>query len=426
MALATDPELRNRVIYSMFVRNHTTGGTFRAAISDLPRIANLGVDYVWLMPIHPIGELGRKESLGSPYAIRDYRAVNPEYGTIDDFLALVEAIHANGMLCMIDVVYNHTSPDSVLWGRHPGFFYRRPDGGPGNRVGEWTDVIDLDYTAPGLWDYQIDSLCCWARVVDGFRCDVAPLVPIEFWGQARDKVARVNPGCIWLAETVHRSFGELLRRGGTGCARDTEIFSVFDMEYEYDVREAFESYLGGKTSLGHWLDLLDFQESVYPDNYDKLRFLENHDTARIASLTRGSFDLENLTAMSFFLKGTTLIYAGQEVASEHQPSLFDRDAIEWDTGRDLSNLMRRLTQIKHEVLGARDFISLRADDEHDVAAVTRDDGTRKLGIFSLRGQDVDVDVELSDGTYENLVDGREVVVRDGVLRTDGKPVIVCA
>lgn len=426
MALATDPELRSKVIYSMFVRNHTARGTFRAAISDLPRIASLGADYVWLMPIHPIGELGRKGSLGSPYAIRDYRAVNPEYGTIDDFLALVEAIHANGMLCMIDVVYNHTSPDSILWNHHPEFFYRRSDGRPGNRIGEWTDVIDLDYAAPGLWDYQIESLRYWAGMVDGFRCDVAPLVPMEFWEQARDEITKINPSCVWLAETVHRSFGGLLRRSDTGCARDTEVFSAFDMEYEYDVREAFENYLGGRTSLDHWLDLLDFQESVYPDNYDKLRFLENHDTARIASLARGSFDLENLTALSFFLKGTTLVYAGQEVASEHQPSLFDRDAIEWDTGHDLSNLMRHLTRIKHEVLGAQDFISFRADDEHDVAVVTRDDGASTLGVFSLRGQDADVCVELSDGPHENLSNGREVIVRDGVLHTDGKPIIVCA
>jgi len=426
MALATDPKLRSNVIYSLFVRNHTLEGTFRAVIPDLPRIASLGIDYVWLMPIHPIGQLGRKGVLGSPYAIRDYRAINPEYGTIEDFLALVEAIHANGMLCMIDVVYNHTSPDSVLWSRHPEFFYRGADGMPGNRIGEWADVIDLDYAVPGLWDYQIESLRYWAGMVDGFRCDVAPLVPMEFWEQARDEVAKTNPSCVWLAETVHRSFGELIRRSGMDCARDTEVFSAFDMEYEYDVREAFEDYLAGRTTLGHWLDLLDFQESVYPDNYDKLRFLENHDTARIASLAHGSFDLENLTALSFFLKGTTLVYAGQEVACEHQTSLFDRDVIGWDTGRDLGNLIRRLAHVKHEVLGVRDFIRFRADDEHDVAMVMRGDVRNTLGVFSLRGQDANVSVELSDGSYENLLNGHEVIVRDGVLRTDGKPIIVCA
>ena len=144
MAKNTDPRLQQQIIYSVFVRNHTEEGTFRAVIPDLPRIRALGADFIWLMPVHPIGEKERKGTLGSPYAISDYRAVNPEYGTLDDFRALVDAIHANGMRCMIDVVYNHTSPDSVLSQTHPEFFYHRPDGSFGNQIGDWSDVIDLD------------------------------------------------------------------------------------------------------------------------------------------------------------------------------------------------------------------------------------------------------------------------------------------
>ena len=144
MARDTDPRLQNQVIYSVYLRNHTREGTFRALIPDLDRIRALGVDILWLMPIHPIGEKCRKGRLGSPYANRDYRSVNPEYGTEEDFRALVDAIHDRGMKCMIDVVYNHTSPDSVLWREHPEFFYRRSDGTPGNHVGDWSDIIDLD------------------------------------------------------------------------------------------------------------------------------------------------------------------------------------------------------------------------------------------------------------------------------------------
>ena len=141
MANNTDPRLQNQVIYSVYVRNHTPEGTFRTVIPDLDRIKSLGTDIVWFLPIHPIGEAGKKGSLGCPYANRDYRTVNPAYGTMEDFQALVDAIHARGMKCMIDVVYNHTSPDSTLVAEHPEFFYQKPDGKRGNKVGDWTDVV---------------------------------------------------------------------------------------------------------------------------------------------------------------------------------------------------------------------------------------------------------------------------------------------
>ena len=155
MAAERKTELRNQAIYSVYLRNHTPEGSFRALVPDLDRIKALGTDIIWLMPIHPIGLKGRKGSLGSPYANRDYRSVNPEYGSLEDFKALAEEIHRRGMKCIIDVVYNHTSPDSLLYEQHPDWFYRRPDGRPGNRVGDWTDVIDLDYGKRELREYQI-------------------------------------------------------------------------------------------------------------------------------------------------------------------------------------------------------------------------------------------------------------------------------
>jgi glycosidase len=169
-------KLRNQVIYSVYVRQYSKEGTFEQVRRDLLRIHDLGVDVIWFLPIHPIGIKERKGTLGSPYAIRDYRAVNPEFGTMADFRTLVDDIHHLGMQCMIDVVYNHTSPDSVLMAEHPEWFYRKPDGSFGNKVGEWLDVIDLDYAHPALWEYQIETLRQWAEIVDGFRCDVAPLL----------------------------------------------------------------------------------------------------------------------------------------------------------------------------------------------------------------------------------------------------------
>ena len=427
MAAGTDISLQKQVIYSIYVRNHTPEGTFLSVIPDLDRIRALGTDIIWLMPIHPIGVKGKKGSLGCPYANRDYRTVNPAYGTMEDFRALVDAIHARGMKCIIDVVYNHTSPDSTLLSEHPEFFWRGEDGQVGNKIGDWADVIDLDYSAPGLWDYQIESLKQWASVVDGFRCDVASFVPLDFWKRARAEVETVRPGCIWLAETVHRGFGVFARREGFHSFRDTEGFEAFDIEYEYDIREAFDAYIRGEGSLSHWLDLMCFQEAAYPQNYNKLRFLENHDQPRIASLARSEGELENLTAMLYFCKGTTLIYAGQEVAAAHVPSLFEREPVDWDTGVDLSGLMARLYAIKRDILGADDDFTARGDDERHIAVLERVNAEgKKLGVFSLRGKSGEAAVSLPDGTYENLIDGTPVAVSEGKLRCAGKPIIIKA
>ena len=235
MAIDTSKSLRNKIMYQIYVRNFSEGGTFNDVVPQLDRIHDLGVDIIWFGPIHPIGKKARKGDLGSPYAISDYRAVNPEYGTLEDFKNLVKEIHAHGMKCMIDVVYNHTSPDSVLVSEHPDWFYHKPDGSFGNHVGDWSDIVDLDYNNRDLWDYQIDTLKMWADIVDGFRCDVAPMIPLEFWERARAEIAGVHPDCLWLSESIEPEFLIALREMGLCALSDSEIFRAFDVSYEYDV-----------------------------------------------------------------------------------------------------------------------------------------------------------------------------------------------
>ena len=425
MAKQTDIKLRQDVIYSIYVRNHTPEGTFRAIIPDLDRIRALGTDIIWFMPIHPIGQKGKKGSLGCPYANRDYRTVNPEYGTMEEFQHLVDEIHARGMKCIIDVVYNHTSPDATLTREHPEFFYRKPDGSMGNRVGDWTDVVDLDYGCRELWDYQIESLMMWAGIVDGFRCDVASFVPVEFWCQAREACEAVRPGCIWLAETVHSSFGQFSRRNGIYSARDYEMYRAFDLEYDYDTREAFDRYLKGEIALSHYLDLVNFQEYLYPENYIKMRCLENHDQPRICAFVKDEMALVNYTAMLYFLKGTTLIYAGQEYCQTHTPSLFDRDVFCREPGSDISPLLQTLYRVKKDVLSAGDDFRASADDANDIAILEREDSRgQKLGVFSLKGKSAAVSVRFPDGRYQNKISGETVQIRDGILHCAGRPVIL--
>ena len=425
MAANTNIALRGQIIYSVYIRNHSKEGSFKALIPDLDRIKALGTDIIWLMPIHPIGVEGKKGSLGCPYANRDYRDVNPEYGNMMDFIALVDAIHAKGMKCIIDVVYNHTSPDAVLTKEHPEFYYYNENGSRGNRFGNWSDVVDLDYGCKGLWDYQIATLVMWARIVDGFRCDVASFVPVEFWQKARAEVEKVRPGCIWLGETVHGSFGQLARKNGINSGYDHDMFKAFDMEYDYDIREVFDRYLEGKCSLSHYLDMLNFQEWVYPENHIKMRCLENHDQRRICHYIKDDVALENFTAFLYFLKGTTLIYAGQEYKNEHTPSLFDKDVFERKAEKDISGLLKKLGRMKKEVLSVEDYFKGEADDENHIAILKRDDNKKlKTGIFSLRGKSAEVCVSLPDGKYENVYDGKTVTVKGGKLGCEGRPIII--
>ena len=426
MAKNTDILLRNQVIYSIYVRNHTEEGTFRAVISDLDRIKNLGTDIIWFLPIHPIGIKGKKGSLGCPYANRDYRTVNPEYGTMDDFKALVDAIHGRGMKCIIDVVYNHTSPDSTLTLEHPEFFYHKPDGSMGNHVGEWTDVVDLDYTCRELWNYQIETLKMWAGIVDGFRCDVASFVPVEFWCRAREACEAIRPGCIWLAETVHSGFGLMARQSGLYSANDYEMFRAFDMEYDYDIREVFDRYLNGECRLSNYMDVMNFQECLYPDNYIKMRCLENHDQPRICSFVKNLQALENFTAFLYFLKGSTLLYGGQEFCCTTIPSLFEKDVFPRDGAKDISGWFPKLNRMKKEFLSPADTIQCMADDASDIAILERNDtAVRKLGVFSLKAKEADVKVSIPDGSYVNYLDGTAVKIEKGILHSCGKPIVIC-
>ena len=425
MAKNTEISLRNKVIYSVYIRNHTNDGTFNAVADDLDRIKSLGTDIIWFMPIHPIGVKNKKGSLGCPYANKDYRTTNPEYGTMDDFMSLVEKIHAKCMKCIIDVVYNHTSPDSNLSVEHPEFFYRKPDGNFGNKVGDWSDIIDLDYSNKELWQYQIDSLVMWAKIVDGFRCDVASFVPVEFWKQAREAVAKVNPDCIWLAESVHSSFNVFSRKSGIYAASDYELFDAFDMEYDYDIREVFDKYLKGETTLSNYMDMFNYQEAIYPQNYDKMRCLENHDQPRICHYVKNRSDLENYTAFLYFLKGSTLIYAGQEFGCDETPSLFDKDVFPRNTGIDLSELLAKLDTIKKTVLDDDDYFKADADDENDIAILERDNNkSKKVGIFSLKSKSADVKVDLPDGDYKNEISGETVAVSNGKIHCNGKAIII--
>ena len=406
MAEHTDQNLLHQVIYSVFVRNHTKEGTFRALEGDLDRLKGLGADIIWLMPIHPIGSEGRKGTLGSPYAIQDYRGINPEYGTREDFIHLVDAIHARGMKCIIDVVYNHTSPDSVLAHTHPEYFLRDAEGRPTRKVADWWDVVDLDYSNRDLWNYQIDTLKQWAAIVDGFRCDVASSVPLDFWCEARRQVETVRPGCIWLAESVHGAYVLGMRRTGAACATDTELYRAFDMTYDYDIWPFYEGFLKGDLSLRTYTDILNYQELTYPTGYIKARCLENHDTCRAAS----------------WFTSDRQLYSGMEYAPKKRVGLFDADDNYGDMRLDVQRYLTACKAMKQTLPLGGGFWWVTASDSVVLGHYEGLEG-RALGVFDLQGRGGEVAVDLPDGVYENRLGG-QVTVRNGRLPLGEYPVVI--
>ncbi len=323
-------------------------------------------------------------------------------------------------------------------------------------MGDWTDIIDLDYGNGDLWDYQIDTLKMWAEIVDGFRCDVAPLIPLEFWLKAREEVETVRPGCIWLSESVEPGFITYMRGRGITALSDSEIYQAFDLCYDYDVYEKFRAYLAGKGTLAAYAEAIERQEYIYPENFVKLRFLENHDQTRAAFLIPDENALVNWTAFSFFQKGLTLVYAGQEYGAEHTPSLFDKDDVFTEDGNDirlraqayaveavpdgdgvtatavqregaeqeLRSLMQKLAGIKHDPLFTDSVYTVKAQEDRFLIAAHEKDGRRAIGVFTVKGSAGYVEVDFPDGVYDNLIGGEKVEVFRGGVQSKGKPIIL--
>lgn len=436
MAKCTLKTLRNKIIYSVYVRNHGNHGMFEDVKLDLSRIKNLGTDIIWFLPIHPIGEINKK-GLGCPYSIKDYTRVNEAYGTLEEFKELIDEIHKLDMKVMIDVVYNHTSHDAVYVKDNPEFYYVK-NGKFGNKVADWSDIIDLDYENKDLWQKQIDALLFWTKIgVDGFRCDVAPMVTMEFWKEAKSAIEKINPEVILLAETVHSHFIEAVRNKGHYMASDSETYEVFDICYDYDTHGELLDYMKGMGTLEKVLNKKRLQEFIYPDNYVKLRFLENHDTPRSAYLIQDDALLHMWTSFLYFEKGATLIYAGQEAKDRNIPSLFEVDPVHWEGLCDeFISFITRLGKIKKDEIFAYGRYKIHMMPAMDVIYATYLLGNEMLiGVFNvgLKVGEIDISIndggyinlsKFADGSYTNLIDDEPLIIANNKIQLHQKPVII--
>ena len=420
----TSTDLRKKIIYQVFVRNHTEEGTLKALIADLDRIKDLGTDILYLLPIHPIGGKHRKGTMGSPYAIKDYRKISPDLGTMDDFNALIEEVHQRGMKIMMDIVFNHTSWDSVLLKNHPEWFHRDENGEFSGRVGDWWDIVDLDYGYPALWDEMIDVLTGYARMgVDGFRSDVACLVPLDFWKRARQAVSKINADVIWLAETAETHFCKHIRDMGYRCASDGETFQVFDMTYDYDIFPFLKGYWQGRIPLKSYIDRLNEQDGMYPENYVKIRFLENHDQPRIADvLNRNKEKIIFWTVFMFLQKGSAFLYAGQEYLSDKRPDLFEKDSIK--RNGDIRPLIKKLCRLKKKELFANGAFVYEIKDNSIVHLTIT--GARDIinAFFNFGNESCRVVTDMPDGKYDDLVSNETHRIEDMMIDVGMKPIVI--
>lgn len=367
------------VIYQINTRQFTSEGTFRAAQEQLPRLKELGVDILWLMPIHPIGEVNRKGTLGSPYAIKDYFGVNPEFGTEDDFRAFVDAAHAQGLNVILDWVANHTAWDNPLATEHPDWYETdwKGDFHPTPWT-DWADIIDLDYSNSELRAYKTRALKYWVEEfdVDGYRADVAGFVPLDFWETARAELNDIKPVFMlaeWQQRDLHRN--------------------AFDTTYAWAWKEAAQRIAKGQSDAGDLRGYLSEQISTWPLDAYRMLYTENHDQNAWDGSTRDIYGdaYHAMLTLSFVTEGIPLIHNGQEVGNQNQLEFFERDPIAWgDYQHPDGDLIKQLIEIKtanqalHNGASGGRIIPVSTDNPSQILSFAREkNGNRVLVLFNL-------------------------------------------
>lgn len=326
---------RDAVIYQINTRQFTPEGTFNAARAQLPRLRELGVDILWLMPIHEIGVQNRKGTLGSPYSVRDYYSVNSEFGTLDDLKAFVDEAHRLDMHVILDWVGNHTAWDNPLVTEHPEWYDRDWQGNfHPTPWWDWSDIIDLNYDEPGLRQYMTEAMVYWVREVgvDGYRADVAGYVPLDFWENARRELDAIKP-VFMLAEFDQRDVH----------AR------AFDATYAWAWNNSMHDVAMGRADVGALFGYYSGNESAWPQDAYRMVYTSNHDQNAWESteFERFGAGVEAAMVLQFVGEGIPSIYNGQEAGNEERLEFFEREPIQWRE-HPHGNLLRRLIALKHD------------------------------------------------------------------------------
>ncbi len=375
----------NLSIYEVNVRQYTPEGTFASFETHLDRLKEMGAGILWFMPIHPIGVQNRLGSLGSYYSVKDYYAVNPEFGTLDDFKSLVTKIHQKGMYVTMDWVANHTAWDNNLTVTHPEWYSKDNNGNfippPGTN---WTDVIDLDYTKQGLRDYMINAMKYWVTEtgIDGFRCDAAGMVPLDFWYAANNQLKGLKPDLFMLVEDEESYYN--------GAGFDAS----FAWGYYGFGNGVLKRLVNGTDDANDLHSFIQSEINNYPQEHYRMYFTSNHDENSWYGTVYELFGsaAESFAVLSAVVNGIPLIYSGQEAGLNKRLLFFDKDFIPWQP-HPFAGLYSKLLQLKrgNKALwngsNGSGAIRVNTSDNTSVYSFRREkDDDKIFGVFNLTNQ----------------------------------------
>jgi cyclomaltodextrinase len=379
--------LRSAVVYEIFPRDFSEGGDFNGITARLDELKNLGVDIIWLMPINPVGEKLKKGRLGSPYCVRDYYAISPEYGTTNDFKRLIEEAHKRDMKVIVDIVAGQTSWDSALM-EHPDFYLKDAQGNIIPPKPEWTDVAGLNYTNKEVRQYMIGVMKYWLQDfnLDGFRCDVAYTVPVDFWESARTELEKINPHVIIIADA-----------GG----KPALLTKAFDTDYAWNLFSSLNKVMDGVSSADMLRQSWEHTEQQFPKGALHLRFTDNQSENR-ATVRYGVRGALAAQALMLTLDGVPLFYNGMEVGDATEsgdPAMFEKMPVFWHPGGrpPLRDIYRDLIKLRKQYAAFRNdnvvWISNTAPSE--VASfLRRDTNDEFLVLINLSSQPATGSVEM--------------------------------
>ncbi len=394
-------------LYEVNLRQYSADGSIRAFTTQLPRLKDMGVEILWMMPIHPIGLKNRKGTLGSYYSIKDFTDVNPEFGSKTDFMEMVDAAHQLGMKVILDWVANHTAWDNVWTVTHPEYFVR-DEAGQFQAPYDWDDVIQINHNNPGEQQAMIDAMKYWVTDfdIDGFRADLAHLTPLAFWVNARTQITPLKKNLVWLAET-----------------EEIDYHKAFDISFGWRWMHDTEDFCKGHKPFEALVETLNYYDKGFPHDALHMFFTSNHDEN---SWNGTSFEKYNgyVKALSVFnatWHGIPLIYSGEELPLNKRLAFFDKDPIDWSGEVALHDFYKTLLTLrsKSKAIAAGKFsrpvFIEGAIQKKVIAFYRRMDSSVIIVLINMDDKDVEFhfSTEHIHGHYTNVFSGEKQYLGEG-------------